>query len=312
MSENIPESSVRIERNLPARRKRWLRGGSGLAVLALAAAVTMAARECPSLPENCSAYQVVSVGNYSLTYKDIGTQTNGPIVILLSGDGDNITVWRKTQPEIAKFTRVIAYDRGGVGCSDAAPNPRTAEVVAAELEAFLNALGITQPVLFCGHSMGGLYARFYINQHPEDAVGLVLIDATSEYLENDLAEVLSPDALDKQDIEYGLYFEFTSRDGSKGEYYNRYNSCDQVIANTNLPDIPLTYLSAGKYDPGEVPADQANAANGVKEALDELQVGLVPNGQLIVVPDTGHDIHIQQPQAVIDAVQSMFNEIVGP
>lgn len=291
--------------------RRWFRRASAMGVFVLAASCMLAVRQCPSLPENCSELSVISVGDYSLTYRDVGTQGTGPIVILLSGGGDNTTVWRKTQPDISQFTRVIAYNRGGVGCSDLGPNPRTAEVIASELEAFLDALGIDEPVILCGHSLGGLYSRYFTATRPGRVAGLVLVDATSEYLENSLAEVLSPDSLDKQDIEYSIYFEVAERDGARGEYYNRYNSYNQVIENRTLPDIPLTYLSAGNYDPGEIPADQANAADAVKETLDEEQVALVPNGELIVVPDSGHDIHIDQPQYVIDAVQAMYNLLGG-
>lgn len=291
-------------------RRRWM-AASQLAVFTIAGAMMVAAPQCSSLPENCFQLSTLELDGYTVTYKDVGEQVTGPIVLLLSGDGDNTTVWRKTLPEISEFTRVIVYDRAGVGCSDIGPNPRTAEVCAAEIGAFLDGLGIDEPVLLVGHSMGGLYGRYFITKNPGRVAGIVLIDATSEYLENRLAEVLSPDSLDKQDIEYSIYFEAATRDGSKGEYYNRYNAFNQVIADSTLPDIPLHYLSAGNYDPGEIPADQANAADAVKEELDEMQRDLVPNGQLTVVPDTGHDIHIYQPQAVIDAVHDMWVELGG-
>ena len=278
--------------------------------LSVALFLAVSAKQCPSLPENCSNYSTIDVGGYTLYYKELGT--GGPAVIFLAGEDDNITVWRKVQPDVAEFTTTIAYDRGGVGCSDQGENPRTADVVAAELEAFLDALGLTDPVILCGHSFGGLFARYFANQHPERVAGLILVDATHELMENELAESLKPESLEKEDLEYGVYFGISGKAGVWGEYYNRFNTYSMIAANRSLPDIPLIYLSAGNYDPGQVPANQATAADAIKETLDEDQASLTPQGQLIVVTNSGHDIQIQQPQEVIDAVQQVFDTVSMP
>lgn len=294
----------------PPRRSHAATTLRGLSLLGLVVMVTVSAKQCPSLPENCRNYTAIDVGGYSLYYKELGT--GGPAVIFLAGEDDNITVWRKVQPEVADYTTTIAYDRGGVGCSDEGENPRTADVVAAELEAFLDALGLTDPVILCGHSFGGLFARYFANQYPDRVAGLVLVDATHELIENEMALNLKPQSLEKQDLEYGIYFGITGHPGVWGEYYNRYNTYDQVAANRTLPNIPLIYLSAGKYDPGQVPSQQANVADMIKEELDEDQASLTPQGQLTVVSNSGHDIQIEQPQAVIDAIQQVFNTVTNP
>jgi pimeloyl-ACP methyl ester carboxylesterase len=300
----------KISTRSDSQRRGWFGAARTLAPVALIVLVAASAKECPSLPENCKNYSSIDVGGYSLLYKEQGS--GGPAVIFLAGEDDNITVWRKVQPEVAEFTTAIAYDRGGVGCSDQGVNPRTADVVATELEAFLDALGLTEPVILCGHSFGGLFARYFANQFPDRVAGLVLVDATHELIENEMALNLKPEALEKEDLEYGIYFGVTGKPGVWGEYYNRYNTYDTIAANRTLPNIPLIYLSAGKYDPGQVPADQANAADAIKEELDEDQASLTPQGQLAVVPNTGHDIQIQKPQAVIDAVKQVFDTVAGP
>lgn len=291
-------------------RGLWRRVFRPLAPLCLVALVALSAKQCPSLPEKCSDYEAIDVGGYSLVYNEAGT--GGPAVIFLAGEDDNITVWRKVQPAVAEFTTTIAYDRGGVGCSDQGENPRTAETVAAELEAFLDALGLTDPVILCGHSFGGLFARYFTNQHPDRVAGLILVDATHERIENDMALFLKPESLEKEDLEYGVYFGVSGKAGVWGEYYNRQNTYGLVAQNRALPNIPLIYLSAGNYDPGEVPSQQANVADMIKEELDEDQVSLSPQGQLTVVSNSGHDIQIEQPQAVIDAIQQVFDTVTGP
>src|SRR5690348_3526577 len=56
-----------------------------------------------------------------------------PTVILESGLGQGLDSWEKVQPEVAKFTRVVAYDRAGLGKSEPGPKPRSARQIATEL-----------------------------------------------------------------------------------------------------------------------------------------------------------------------------------
>lgn len=76
-------------------------------------------------------------------------------VVLESGLGSDSSNWKKVQPEIARFTRVVAYDRAGYGKSEPGPKPRSAKQVATELHSALKAAGIKPPYILVGHSLGG-------------------------------------------------------------------------------------------------------------------------------------------------------------
>lgn len=77
----------------------------------------------------------------------------------------------------AKGLRSLAYDRAGLGHSDAAPEPRDAAAAAADLAALLEALGERGPLVLAGHSMGGLMVRVFALTRAERVTGLVLVDA---------------------------------------------------------------------------------------------------------------------------------------
>ncbi len=64
-----------------------------------------------------------------------------PTVILETQATSSALDWGYVQPEIAKFTRVCAYDRAGFGWSELGPAPRTAGHAAQELHALLTAAG---------------------------------------------------------------------------------------------------------------------------------------------------------------------------
>src|SRR3546814_10856082 len=57
-----------------------------------------------------------------------------------------------------------------------------ASAVSQRLESLLKAAGIRTPVILAGHSLGGLYMRYFAATRPDLVAGLVLLDATPEDL----------------------------------------------------------------------------------------------------------------------------------
>jgi pimeloyl-ACP methyl ester carboxylesterase len=125
--------------------------------------------------------QLIDVGGYRLHLYCMGDVTDGsPTVILEPGLGGSSPTWALIQPEVAKVTRVCAYDRAGLGWSDPAPTrtPRDGQQVAGELHTLLQKAGIPGPYVMVGHSSGGLYTLFFAYQYPKDVVGMVLLDSS--------------------------------------------------------------------------------------------------------------------------------------
>jgi pimeloyl-ACP methyl ester carboxylesterase len=165
-----------------ARRRRrtlhWLgRGLFGLLVLlvTLAAGATYqaiaTARDRANYPP---PGQMIDVGGYRLHLNCIGE--GSPTVILEHmGDGSSAE-WGWVQPELAKTTRVCAYDRAGFGWSDPGPAPRDAQHSAQDLHILLPNAGIAPPYILVGHSYGANVNRLYAAAHPDDVAGVVLVD----------------------------------------------------------------------------------------------------------------------------------------
>jgi pimeloyl-ACP methyl ester carboxylesterase len=123
----------------------------------------------------------VDVGGHRLHVVCHGA--GAPPVLLEAGVAASSLSWALVQPAIARFTQVCAYDRAGLGWSDVAASPRTFARVCDDLDAVRRHVQPDSPVVLVGHSFGSLVVRGLAARHPENVVGLVLIDPPTEWLD---------------------------------------------------------------------------------------------------------------------------------
>jgi pimeloyl-ACP methyl ester carboxylesterase len=90
--------------------------------------------------------------------------------------------WTIVQGEIARFTRVCAYDRAGFGWSDVPSCPRTFERIVDELSVVLARIAPHEPCVLVGHSFGTFIVRAFAMRQPDAVSGLVLVDPPLEWL----------------------------------------------------------------------------------------------------------------------------------
>lgn len=124
--------------------------------------------------------ELVDIGGRRLHVFRSGT--SGPAVIVLPSLSTPADEWVRVQRALAERTdtTLILVDRGGVGWSDPAPWPRTISAMADEVDALITALGITEPVILVGHSVGGLIARLFAARNRERVARLILVDSSHE------------------------------------------------------------------------------------------------------------------------------------
>jgi pimeloyl-ACP methyl ester carboxylesterase len=123
---------------------------------------------------------LVEVGGHRL--HAVCSGSGSPAVLLESGIAASSLSWAVIAPAVATFTRVCAYDRAGLGWSDAPSCPRSFERILEELGALLQQVEFREPSVLVGHSFGSLVVRAYAARHPERVAGLILIDPPIEWL----------------------------------------------------------------------------------------------------------------------------------
>ncbi len=123
--------------------------------------------------------EMVDIGGYRLHIQTMGVG-DGPTIVLDMGIGGNLLYWSLVQSEVAKFAKVVSYDRAGIGWSDTSPLPRTGENIVKELRSLLHNAKIPGPYILVGHSFAGVNARLYANKYPDEVAGIVLVDSSHE------------------------------------------------------------------------------------------------------------------------------------
>jgi 3-oxoadipate enol-lactonase len=103
-------------------------------------------------------------------------QGQGMPVLLVHGFPLDHSMWDAQLEPLAEQWRVIAPDLRGFGHSPAASGTVTMEQMADDLAQLLDTLGISEPVVLVGLSMGGYVAFQFWRKYPQRLRALVLCD----------------------------------------------------------------------------------------------------------------------------------------
>jgi pimeloyl-ACP methyl ester carboxylesterase len=224
--------------------------------------------------------------------------SGSPAVVLEAGLGDASDSWDPVIRKLAARTRVVAYDRAGLGDSPPTRAPRTARQNAQELHEALGKAGITPPYVLAGHSAGGFYVRVFASLYPDEVAALVLVDPTPEDFFQKVAAVQSPDEHQKLTEQMERHVADASP-GRKAEW-EQLDGLSAEVRSAPLPaGLPVTLLTGMKLEPGRSnPRVQA-----LWLELHRKWVAQAGTAEHIVTRKSGHYIHHDEPELVIEAIR---------
>lgn len=242
--------------------------------------------------------ELVDTGDYKLHLKCTGQ--GSPTVILDAGAGRSTNDWFNIQPTIAQTNRVCSYDRLGIGKSDVAVSTRTSQTIVDDLNNLLIKANINGPYVLVGHSLGGINIQLYASQHPENVVGMVLVDSSHEEQDIKINGILPAELVKKQE-------ELLSRNP---EHLDLKTSLAQARAAHWKQDIPLIVITAGlpPKSPGGPVGLTDEQFGKISQLWQELQKELAtrsPQGKQIIAEKSGHFIQKDQPELVISAIREV-------
>ena len=118
--------------------------------------------------------RLVDVGGHQLHLYCIGQGT--PTVVLEAPATGMSATWGWVQPDTAQVTRVCAYDRSGLGGSEAGDRGFEPAAVPVELHALLEHANEAGPYVMVGQGFGAALATMFVAQYRPAVSGLVLVD----------------------------------------------------------------------------------------------------------------------------------------
>ncbi len=261
-----------------------------VASVAALTAFALAAAQ-PDLPP--APGRLVDVGGRSLHVYCEGE--GSPTVVLEAGLGDGSINFRALQARIAEFTRVCAYDRAGYGWSDEADDARDLNAVVADLGSLLEGAGEEGPFVLAGHSLGGLFALGYARAHPDDVVGVVLIDSSHPRQMAALAEV--PELIAAQDLEIEGLAAAIDVAASGGLPPDAVRPNAPPVLSPSLQDVWARLFVQAKQLRAAVAEYRALDAT-LAQAADALDLGDVP----VTVVSRGVGVEAQLPPEALEAM----------
>ncbi|MER6383654.1 alpha/beta hydrolase [Streptomyces sp. NPDC001250] len=229
-----------------------------------------------------------------------------PAVVLDAGGGLDASYWKKVAPVIAQRTgsEVITYDRSGEGRSSDVPGPWKAQNAASDLAAGLTRLGVTKNVVLVSHSLAGEIATYFVNEHPHWISGAVLVDASLPefYTDSETGKLVAANQRQIAALKDQPQTRATRQLLAEADNYGPVHIAYHKLSWPH--SVPAIAIVSSQTPFTTSPVD----AQLWKQAQQEF-VSTAPNRHLVVAQHSSHDIPVDQPDVVINAVGDMVKRV---
>ena len=231
----------------------------------------------------------------------------GPWLVMSHSLACAVSMWDEQVEALKHRYKVLRFDTRGHGATDAPAGAYTLELLADDLHALLDALGITSPH-FVGLSMGGMIGMTYALKRPGVFKSLVLCDTSSRVPPE--AQPVWDERI-KTATEQGMapLVEPTLKRWFTEPFLARRNSVVERVASLirstpaqgyvgccyAIPKINLTDRLAAIKCPVQIIVGDKDV--GTPVAMSEAIQKAIPGSELVVIPDASHLSNLEQPAA---------------
>jgi len=298
--------------------------------------MALGAMPAPYAPKRVSESRFLDIRGLNLHVRSWGP-ADAPVAVFLHGGLDASATFQFVVDEFSRDRRILAPDWRGHGLSAWAPGGYWFQDYLADLDAILDALGLTDPVPLVGHSLGGNVACTYAGARPERVARLISLDGfglpdrnpadapahLARWLNGlregprparpytslaDMAERLRA-ANPRLPADKALFMaEHLARALPDGRYAWAHDPVHRLpfatlhrkaewAASVSAIRAPTLWIGSGQPFPPGI----ANEAGGL-----EARVALIPGARYVRVGSTGHNLHHEEPAAVARLIEEFL------
>jgi pimeloyl-ACP methyl ester carboxylesterase len=237
-------------------------------------------------------------GGHRMFLECEGESSSGPTVILATGRGlGAYQAWNLVQSRVAAFARVCSYDPLGTGRSDHVPGIHTVSEVVSNMHDVFHNVGLPEPFVLVGASLGGVLVRQYEQQYPSEVAGFVFVDSAheeQEWRDAAISTTFDPNWNNPRFLRENGFL--------PPQQYLRWHD-----------NVPLIVLERTDLPPcSAFPGLTRHQCDLINRAWHSFQVDLSHRsayGQLRPVAGSGHAMHQQKPDAIAQAIQDVIAEV---
>ncbi len=270
-----------------------------------------------SVEENIQLAMMPLSTGVRLNYAEKGGQS-GEAIIFLHGYTDSWVSFRRVLPLLSPEYHAFALSERGHGDSDKPECCYTLDDFAADVDAFMDALGIEEATLV-GASGGSFMAQRVALDYPHRVSRLVLISSAATLLDNEAVMGLGEEMLALEDP---ISPEFV-REWQEVNVYQPVP--DEFFDKMISESLKIPARIWRNYWEGVVLApDHASRLGeidvptlimwGEKDAVfsredPERLAAAIPGATLKVYPETGHAVHWERPQWVVRDLEEFVSDV---
>jgi pimeloyl-ACP methyl ester carboxylesterase len=243
-----------------------------------------------------------------------------PTVVFLHGLAGYGGEWLPVISHLVRSIGLVIPDQRGHGKSRSEGSISVERVdLVGDVVAAIESFAASSPVVLVGQSMGGVVATYVAGYRPDLVSSLVLIEAGMEAIseqqlnrlsqwfdswsagfrnESEAREFFDEDAPSTQAWVQGL-------ENREGRLKGRFDQAQMVDLMRSLEAEP------GWAEWAKIAADRVlvtASSSNLPDAEVERMLELAPETKHIKVSDSGHDVHLDQPEAVAAIIGQVLNK----
>ncbi len=251
----------------------------------------------------------------------VRAEGQGSPLLLVHGFPLDHHMWDSVIARLAEHHQVIAPDLRGFGQSDGYVEIAPMELFADDLASILSALEITQPITFCGLSMGGYIGWQMWRRHPDRLARLIQLDTRAaadnetqarargvnaqhvltngmrDVPDNMLPKLLSEKTRASQPEVVETLTQMILRQDPRATAAAQRGMAQRPDVSNWLPEISLpTLVLCGSEDGISPPVEMKSFAEKI------------PGAKFIEIPNAGHMVPLENPAATSEAILSFCRD----